>query len=152
MGNVRRRLASILPRAGIALLTWACSGSGATSNGPAQTGPISVGMIAPLTGPAAEIGGLISAAGYAGGDLINQAGGVMGRKLDIVPIDDTGDPADAVPNVTKAIATTSNFDMAIGLETNTAATTIPIVNNAKIPFVTADGLAQFSHTTDKYFW
>lgn len=152
MGNVRRQSALILPLAGIALLTWACSGSGTTSSGPTQTGPIGVGMIAPLTGPAAEIGGLISAAGYAGADLINQAGGVMGRKLSVVPIDDTGDPADAVPNVTKAIATTSNFDMAIGLETNTAATTIPIVNSAKIPFVTADGLAQFSHTTDKYFW
>src|SRR5439155_15595320 len=105
-----------------------------------------------LTGPAAEIGGLISAACYAATDLIDKAGGVQGRQLNCVSIDDTGDPADAVPNVTRAIATTPNFDMAMGLETNTAATTSPLVNAAKIPFVTAVGLTTFSHTTDKYFW
>jgi ABC-type branched-subunit amino acid transport system substrate-binding protein len=153
MGNVRRRSVSVLSLAGIALLSWGCSGgSSGNPSGPTQTGPISVGEIAPITGPAAEIGGLIGAPCIAATDLINKAGGVMGRQLNCVPIDDTGDPADAVPNVTKAIATTSNFDMAMGLETNTAATTIPLVNAAKIPFVTADGLASFSHTTDKYFW
>src|SRR5205823_12482862 len=89
---------------------------------------------------------------YGATGLINQAGGLMGRHHNCVPIDDHGDPADAVPNVTRAIATTPNFDIAEGLETNTAATTVPLVNHAKIPFVTADGLTSFSHTTDKYFW
>jgi branched-chain amino acid transport system substrate-binding protein len=145
-------MASVLPLAGIALLAWGCSGGGTASSGPTQTGALSVGVIAPFTGPAAEFGKLISSPCYAATDLINKAGGVMGHQLNCVSIDDTGDSADAVPNVTKAIATTPNFDMAVGLETNTAATTIPIVNNAKIPLVTANGLVAFSHTRDKYYW
>jgi branched-chain amino acid transport system substrate-binding protein len=67
-------------------------------------------------------------------------------------IDDTGDAADAVPNVTRAIATTSNLDMAIGLESHTAATTVPLVNDAKIPFVTTNGLVAFSKNHDQYYW
>ena len=76
----------------------------------------------------------------------------MGRQVNCDLIDDTGDPADAVPDVTKALATTSNLDMAVGLESNTAATTIPLVNNAQIPMVSTNGLVAFDKTNDTYFW
>ena len=66
-------------------------------------------------------------------------------------MDDTGDPADAVPAVTRALAT-SNITFATGLETNTAAVTVPLVNNAKVPFFTANGLPAFDNTTLPYFW
>ena len=67
-------------------------------------------------------------------------------------IDDTGDAADAVPNVTRAIATTSNLEMTVGLESNTAATTVPLVNAAKIPMVTTNGLVAFSKNHYPYYW
>ena len=76
----------------------------------------------------------------------------MGHQVNCTSIDDTGDPADAVPNVTKAIATTSNFDFAIGLESNTAATTVPLVNNAKIPFFTTNGLTSFTKNNYPYYY
>jgi branched-chain amino acid transport system substrate-binding protein len=136
---------------GAVLLLIACGPGGTTT--PTQTGPLSIGVIAPFSGPAAEFGKLIGAPCFAATDLINAAGGVMGHTLNCVSIDDTGDPADAVLNVTKAIATTSNFDMAIGLESNTAATTVPLVNNAKIPFFTTNGLASFNRqTTYSYYY
>ena len=53
--------------------------------------------------------------------------------------------------MTRALAT-SNITFASGLETNTAAVTIPLVNNAKVPFFTANGLPAFDKTTDPYFW
>ncbi|HLH64069.1 MAG TPA: ABC transporter substrate-binding protein [Solirubrobacteraceae bacterium] len=109
-------------------------------------------MIAPFTGPAAEFGKLLSAPCYAATDLINKAGGVLGHPLHCTAIDDTGDAADAVPNVTRAIATIPNLDMAEGLESNTAATTVPIVNGAKIPFVTTNGLVAFSKNDYQYYW
>jgi ABC-type branched-subunit amino acid transport system substrate-binding protein len=137
--------------AAAAALVVACSGPGATT-AQKQTGPLSVGVIAPFTGPAAQFGKLLSAPCYAGTKLINDAGGVLGHQLQCVSIDDTGDPADAVPNVTKALATTSNLDMAIGLESNTAATTVPIVNRAKLPFFTTNGLVSLSNTNAKYYW
>ena len=108
MGTRRSRFGT-LPALAIALVVAACGGGGG-SNVPTQTGPLSLGVIAPFTGPAAQFGKLLSAPCVAATDLINQAGGVMGHQISCVSIDDTGDAADAVPNVTKAIATTSKFN------------------------------------------
>jgi branched-chain amino acid transport system substrate-binding protein len=150
MRIVRSWPASVLALS-TALLVAACgSSSGAAI--PTQTGPVSLGVIAPFSGPAAEFGKLLSAPCYAATDLINAAGGVMGHLVNCVSVDDTGDPADAVPNVTKAIATTTNFDMAVGLESNTAETTVPIVNSAKIPFFTTNGNTSFTRNSYAYYY
>ena len=145
------RKALVLPLVGVMTLVAGCGASTTPSNGLTK-GPINIGVIAPFSGPAAEFGTLISAPCYAAVDLINQAGGILGHKVQCTPVDDTGDPADAVPNVTRAIATISNFDLAVGLETNTAATTVPLVNKAQINMVTSNGLTSYDTTTDKYFW
>jgi branched-chain amino acid transport system substrate-binding protein len=150
MGIHRSRLAPPLGLA-TALLLVACGGGGG-STPPTQSGPLSLGVIAPFTGPAAEFGTLLTAPCLAATDLINADGGVSGHQVNCVSIDDTGDPADAVPNVTKAIATTTNFDFAIGLESNTAATTVPLVNNAKIPFFTTNGLTAFTKNSYPYYY
>ncbi len=152
MGIPKRRLASPLAL-GVAFVLAACGGGGGGgSTVPTQTGPISLGVIAPFTGPAAEFGTLLTAPCLAATDLINADGGVMGHTVSCTSIDDTGDPADAVPNVTRAIATTTNFDFAIGLESNTAATTVPIVDQAKIPFFTTNGLTSFTKNNYKYYY
>jgi branched-chain amino acid transport system substrate-binding protein len=133
----------------------ACSSSSttiSTSGASSGAGTINVGVIGPMTGPAAEIGNLMSGACYAAVLDVNKAGGVLGRKTSCALVDDTGDPADAVPNVTRALATTSNLNMAVGLESNTAATTIPLVNNAHIPMVSTNGLVAYDKTRDAYFW
>jgi len=152
MGILRNKLAS--PTALFAVVILAACGSSSTAGAPppTQTGPISIGVIAPFTGPAAEFGTLLTAPCLAATDLINADGGIMGHQANCVSVDDTGDPADAVPNVTKAIATTSNFDMAIGLESNTAATTVPLVNAAKIPFLTTNGLVAFTTNNYNYYY
>src|ERR1700730_5471334 len=150
MGIHRSRLASPMGVATILLLAACGGGAGATP--PTQTGAISLGVIAPFTGPAAEFGTLLTAPCLAATDLINADGGVSGHQVNCVSIDDTGDPADAVPNVTRAIATVSNFDFAIGLESNTAATTVPLVNNAKIPFFTTNGLTAFTKNSYAYYY
>lgn len=137
--------AATLPFAGLALGNLGTTAAHAS-------GTINVGVIGPMTGPAAEIGTLMSAACAAGTRAVDTSGGVLGNTLNCDLIDDTGDPADAVPNVTKALATTSNLKMAVGLESNTAATTVPLVNNAQIPMFSTDGLVAFDKTTDQYFW
>ena len=158
MHGAQARHAGLVLVCGAAALALAACGSssgGGTSGGGstgASGGTINVGVIGPMTGPAAEIGNLMSGACYAAVLDVNKAGGPLGSKLNCNLVDDTGDPADAVPNVTKALATVSNLDMAVGLESNTAATTIPLVNNAKIPMVSTNGLVAFDKTTDQYFW
>src|SRR5450759_4308370 len=134
MGIHRLRLASPLALA-TAFVLAACGGS-TSSAPPTQTGPISIGVIAPFTGPAAEFGTLLSAPCLAATDLINAAGGISGHQAKCVSVDDTGDQADAVPNVQRAIATTSNFDMAIGLESNRAETTVQEGKGSKIHLIT----------------
>ncbi len=145
------RKALVIPVVGVMAVVAGC-GSSAPSGNAIKPGPINIGVVAPFSGPAAEFGTLISAPCYAATDLINQAGGILGHKIQCTPVDDTGDPADAVPNVTRAIATISNFDLAVGLETNTAATTVPLVNKAQINMVTTNGLTNYDTTTYKYFW
>lgn len=144
------RLSPVALVAGVILA--ACGGGGGGGAVPTQTGDINLGVIAPFTGPAAEFGTLLTAPCLAATDLINADGGVMGHKVNCVSIDDTGDPADAVPNVTKAIATTTNLDFAIGLESNTAATTVPVVDKAKIPFFTTNGLTAFTKNNYSYYY
>ncbi|HSP08670.1 MAG TPA: ABC transporter substrate-binding protein [Candidatus Dormibacteraeota bacterium] len=151
MRILRNRLASTAAL-GTALILVACGGGGGGSTVPTQTGSLNIGVIAPFTGPAAEFGTLLTAPCLAASDLINAAGGIMSHQVNCQSIDDTGDPADAVPNVTKAIATSTNLDMAIGLESNTAATTVPIVNNAKIPFLTTNGLVAFTRNNYPYYY
>ncbi|HUY29880.1 MAG TPA: ABC transporter substrate-binding protein [Acidimicrobiales bacterium] len=153
-GRARRRrivapIAAALPIVGLGIGGALPAGASAR---PHAGGTINVGVIGPMTGPAAEIGTLMSAACASGIHVVNAAGGALGNKLSCDLIDDTGDPADAVPNVTRALATASNLKMAVGLESNTAATTIPLVNNAQIPMFSTNGLVAFDKTTDRYFW
>ncbi len=153
----RARSRYLLLAGGVAetLALAACGSSSSGKSGTASAsggGTINIGVIGPMTGSSAEIGNLMSGACYAAAHEVNAAGGVLGRTVSCKLIDDTGDPADAVPNVTRALATTGNLDMAVGLETNTAATTIPLVNNAHIPMVTTNGLPSYDSTTDTYFW
>lgn len=119
----------------------------------ASRSPINIADIAPLTGPQAQLGKFLSAPCYAAVRQINGAGGVLGHPLNCVLVDDTGDAADAVPNVTKALATTPALDMAMSIDSNVAATVVPIVNSAKIPMVSSNGLTSFNHNTSyPYFW
>lgn len=134
----------------LAITAVAAFGTVAASARPTG-GTINAAVIAPFSGPAANLGKFISLSCYAAAQEVNAAGGILGNQLACTPVDDTGDPADAVPQVTRALAT-SNIALASGLETNTAAVTIPLVNNAKVPFFTANGLPAFDNTTDAYFW
>jgi ABC-type branched-subunit amino acid transport system substrate-binding protein len=116
-----------------------------------QSSTLNAAVIAPFSGPAANLGKFISLSCYAAAEEISKAGGILGNDLNCSTVDDTGDPADAVPAVTRALAT-SHITFATGMETNTAAVTIPLLNNAKVPFFTSNGLPAFDNTTDPYFW
>ncbi len=150
-----RETASIGPagRLALAILTvvaTALAGAVAASARPAAQ-RFNVAVIAPFSGPAANLGKFISLSCYAAAEEIAKAGGVLGGQLNCSTVDDTGDPADAVPAVTRALAT-SHITWASGLETNTAAVTVPLVENAKVPIFTSNGLPAFDTQTNPYFW
>ena len=53
---------------------------------------ITIGQSAPLTGSTAELGKDMKAGAEAYFEGINQAGGIGGRKLKLITLDDAGDP------------------------------------------------------------
>lgn len=95
---------------------------------------VSVGVVAPLSGPAASYGadllnGLLLAV-----DEINANGGIGGRKLVLDKGDDRGSPQDAA-NVTQKFASDSKVVALIGGATSTATFgAVPVAQKAKIPF------------------
>lgn len=57
---------------------------------------ITIGLIAPLTGPVAAYGDQVRNGAQAAVDAINEKGGILGEKLEMKLIDDAGDPKQGV--------------------------------------------------------
>jgi branched-chain amino acid transport system substrate-binding protein len=98
----------------------ACGGSGDSSETNADQWRI--GLEAPLSGQLQTLGhGMLDGARLAA-DQINADGGLMGKDIEIVPIDDRGDPTVGVPAAKKAIAdgldgVVGPYNSGVGIET-----------------------------------
>ncbi|MGH9108007.1 MAG: ABC transporter substrate-binding protein [Acidimicrobiales bacterium] len=151
-GGGRRvwRLAGVAAASGAMVATASGVAGAATSNG--TSGTLHVAVVAPFTGVTANFGVLLSFPCKAATSLINKAGGVMGKTLGCQPVNNYGDPADAVPSLQKAFATSKTIVVAEGFDSTTAATTIPLVERQKIPFITTNGLTSYDSQKNKYFY
>jgi branched-chain amino acid transport system substrate-binding protein len=109
-----------------------CSGSESSSDTTAVPGDdIRIGLEAPLTGDQQEVGiGMLNGAQLAANE-INASGGVNGKKVTIVPIDDAADPDTGVAAATAAI--TSGLDAVVGpYNSGVGAQTLPLYIDAGI--------------------
>lgn len=100
----------------------------------AQTGKIQLGQSCPLTGAAAQLGIQFNAGANVFFDLFNSKGGLSGRMVEILALDDGYEPARCAENTAKFI----NQDVFalfgyIGTPTSLAA--LPLSNKAKLPFI-----------------
>jgi len=68
-----------------------------------ESGPIKIGVIVPLSGAAGPNGKHVLAAIEAQADLLNDEGGVDGRKLEVVSRDDKSEPAAGVSAATDLV-------------------------------------------------
>ena len=127
------------PRAGwIALLAVSLFFQIAIANGQGVTvDTILIGQSAALSGPAEELGKEMQSGAEAYFDVVNKNGGVNGRKIKLVSIDDGYEPERAAANTRKLI--TENKVLAlfgyVGTPTSNAA--LPIFTEAKVPFIGA---------------
>jgi len=99
----------------------------------AQTEPIKIGWLAAMTGPssAPTIGfnrGVIYAV-----DAINAAGGVKGRKIEVVTRDTQGDPTKAVNATQELISQAKVHGLWGPVNSGEALATTPIMARAKMP-------------------
>jgi ABC-type branched-subunit amino acid transport system substrate-binding protein len=101
------------------------------------------GQAAVLEGPAAALGLGMRLGIKAAFDEVNAKGGVHGRKLELVSLDDGYDPDRSVAQTKKLIEEEKVFALIGAVGTPTTTATVPIARAAKVPFIGPFTGAQF---------
>lgn len=144
-GRARRALA--LAAAGAAAFTLTACGNGLGSGGgssaatggasagaPADTSPIVLGMAVPTSGSSSAIGPYMSNGAKLAIQEINQAGGVLGRQLELKVEDEACDPQTAVAAANKLVS--DEIAVSIGGYCSGATLpTLPVFARAEIPMI-----------------
>ncbi|HKB49824.1 MAG TPA: branched-chain amino acid ABC transporter substrate-binding protein [Solirubrobacterales bacterium] len=113
------RLAATILFATLALVAAGCGGS---SSGDSGSSTFRVGLEAPLSGEQSVLGkGMLKGAQLAAAQL-NSNGGILGKQVEVVPIDDAADPATGVKAAKSAIAggldgIVGPYNSGVGIET-----------------------------------
>lgn len=110
--------------------------SGVAIGEPGVTGDrIVFGQAAALEGPAAALGLDMQAGIRAAFEEVNRAGGVKGRKLELVSIDDGYEPNKSIEATKKLIDVLEVFALIGPVGTPTSAASQPIAQQAGVPFI-----------------
>jgi ABC-type branched-subunit amino acid transport system substrate-binding protein len=140
-----------------ALLVAACGSSSTSSGGSSgniktdSAGHVSYGVLSCFTGTLAVLGTAMLQGSQVAKKVINDAGGVLGKPLDLSHADTQCDEADAVPAVRQLLASDSATGI-IGPETQEIAAVAPIVSAARIPTEFQGGSTAFDKNTNQYLW
>ena len=116
----------------LALLSMA-SGSDAAETG-VDANSITLGQSAALSGPAQELGIEMRLGAQTYFNQINQAGGVFGRQIKLVSLDDGYEPERASANTKKLIGDDKVFALFGYVGTPTSNAALPIFTEARVPF------------------
>jgi ABC-type branched-subunit amino acid transport system substrate-binding protein len=122
--------------------------TGATSGG---SGDIPIGAEADLTGQFAPFGAGISQGLQAGENVVNTAGGPLGRKIKLISADSASDPVDAVP-VASRIVQVNHVVAEVGISGAEAQAVVPTFSQAHVPVFTPGGDTFFDTNTNPYVW
>ncbi|HEV2856920.1 MAG TPA: branched-chain amino acid ABC transporter substrate-binding protein [Solirubrobacterales bacterium] len=120
------RLVTAVALATLVMLAAGCGNSGSddsSSGSPdSASGKFRVGLEAPLSGELSVLGeGMLDGAQLAAAQL-NEGDGILGKQVEVVPIDDAGDPATGVKAAKAAIAdgldgVVGPYNSGVGIET-----------------------------------
>ena len=159
----RRRLWTVALASLAALVAAGCGSSSSSSAGGASSAAspsgssgssgstLTVADVAPFTGPDAALGPTYLVSCDAATTAINNAGGVLGHKLNCKSVDTRGDPADAVPAVRQMYASGSPA-LIIGCTSDEAASVVPIFTANKTVSFCMTGQSEFDHVKFPYFY
>jgi len=98
------------------------------------TDRIVVGQSAAFDGPAQALGLGMRAGLQAAFHEINEAGGVHGRKIELITLDDGYEPERAIANARQLINEDKVFSLIGAVGTPTSKAALPVANSAGIPF------------------
>ena len=96
---------------------------------------IIIGQSASLTGPSDELGRDMKAGADAYFNAVNEAGGVNGRKIKLISIDDAGVPERTKANTLKLLNEDNVFALFGYTGTHTINPILPLVEKNKVPFI-----------------
>lgn len=129
----RRSAAKVVSLVAAGALALSACGSG-SSNAADDTGPIKIGVIAALTGIAAPYGTQSLNSFNLAVDDINEAGGVDGRDLEVVALDNRSKPEE-VPALMKRLAS-DGIDLIVGASsTPLTITAAQTADQIKVPLL-----------------
>lgn len=117
----------------LALLVAGCGGA----KSQAEKGPIKIGFYAPVTGPAAADGESVLNAAKLAVDKVNEAGGINGRKVELVNYDDSLDTKQAVSIAQKLTTKDGVVAVVSGSYSGPTRASAKIYQDAKIPMISA---------------
>jgi len=118
---------------GVALLATGCGG-GKTQ---ADKGPIKIGFFAPVTGPVAADGESSLNAAKLALEKVNEAGGINGRKVEMVNYDDSLDTKQAVSIAQKLTTKDGVVAVVSGSYSGPTRASAKIYQDAKIPMISS---------------
>lgn len=128
--NNRRKL--VIALAAAALLPGQASAQGSPG---VTANKILLGQSAALTGPAAQLGIQMRNGIKAYLNYVNEKGGVHGRRIELITLDDGYEPSRSAPNTKKLIEEVKVFGLIGYVGTPTMAAAMPIHTQAKVPLV-----------------
>jgi branched-chain amino acid transport system substrate-binding protein len=140
--------------AGLALVAAACGSSSSNSSSTSGAGgsPIKIGFFAPESGFAAADG----ASAYDSAQLavkdLNAAGGVNGRKLQLVNYDDASDPKQAVTIATRLVTQDKVTAVVSGSYSDQTLAVAPIFQRDSIPMLAAYAINPGIPATGDYIY
>lgn len=117
--------------ASIIILVTSIHSSGDETRGGEE---IVLGMSTALSGPLMDLGMSMRAGVLAALSEANRAGGIMGRPLRLVSLDDAYEPAKTIPNMRLLVDDPRVLAVIGNVGTPTAIAAIPIAVDAKMPF------------------
>jgi ABC-type branched-subunit amino acid transport system substrate-binding protein len=129
------------------LLTWAaCT---AQAQGVSAT-TVVLGQSAPLSGPAQAAGEEIRNGALAYFRVLNEAGGVHGRRIELATLDDAGEPARALANTQRLVEQLRVFALLAYPEASVTREVLAAAQQGRVPFfapLTGSELVRLPHRT-----
>ncbi|MFD1536261.1 ABC transporter substrate-binding protein [Nonomuraea guangzhouensis] len=131
------RTAVLTTTMAVLLALTACSGSAVSDSAGDTEAPLKIGVVLPLTGPVSDTGKALQRGFELGVRKVNDSGGVNGKKVEYVVVDDAGDPATST-QLARRLIQQDHASMLFGTITgDTAEAVSKVADDAKVPFGTA---------------
>ncbi|AUC95553.1 ABC transporter substrate-binding protein [Bradyrhizobium sp. SK17] len=145
-------LARLNWRQAVGLLLGVSAATFAVSAPASAQGTIKIGTVLSVTGPASFLGDPEDKTLRLYVDKINAAGGVQGKKIELVIYDDGGDANKARTFATRLVEDDKVAAMVGGTTTGTTMAMVPVFEEAKVPFISLAGAIEVVDPVRKYIF